>query len=66
MKRLADKIAIVTGAGGGIGGAISRAFAEEGARVACVDVDAATAEETVHRIREIGGVAIVCHSDVIN
>ena len=45
MKRLADKIAIVTGAGGGIGGAISRVFAAEGARVACVDVDAAAAEE---------------------
>lgn len=34
MKRLADKTAIVTGGGGGIGGAISRLLAEEGARVA--------------------------------
>ncbi len=66
MKRLADKIAIVTGAGGGIGGAISRVFAAEGARVACVDVDAAAAEETVHRISEMGAEAIVCHSDVSN
>ncbi len=66
MKRLADKIAIVTGAGGGIGGAISRVFAAQGARVACVDVDAAAAEETVHRISEMGGEAIVCHSDVSN
>ena len=66
MKKLAEKIAIVTGAGGGIGGTISRVFAAEGARVACVDVDAAAAEETVHRISEMGGEAIVCHSDVSN
>jgi NAD(P)-dependent dehydrogenase (short-subunit alcohol dehydrogenase family) len=66
MKKLAEKISIVTGAGGGIGGAISRVFAAEGARVACVDVDAAAAEETVHRISEMGGEAIVCHSDVSN
>jgi len=66
MKKLVDKSAIVTGAGGGIGGAISRLLAEEGARVACVDVDAAAAEETVHRISEMGGEAIVCHSDVSN
>ncbi len=66
VKKLVDKSAIVTGAGGGIGGAISRLLAEEGARVACVDVDAAAAEETVHRISEMGGEAIVCHSDVSN
>ncbi len=66
MKKLVDKSAIVTGAGGGIGGAISRLLAEEGARVACVDMDAAVAEETVHRISELGGEAIVCHNDVSN
>ncbi len=54
----------MTGAGGGIGGAISRLLAEEGARVACVDVDAAAAEETARRISEMGGEAIVCHSDI--
>ena len=36
---LKGKCAIVTGAGAGIGGAIARAFAEAGARVACVDLD---------------------------
>ena len=66
MKKLVDKSAIVTGAGGGIGGAISRLLAAEGARVACVDVDAAAAEKTANRISELGGEAIVCHSDVSN
>src|SRR5207302_2502685 len=36
---LQGKAAIVTGAGGGIGGAIARAFADAGAKVACVDLE---------------------------
>ncbi len=64
MNKLAERTAIVTGAGGGIGGAIARLFAEEGARVACADVDAATAEATAKAIADAGGEAIVCHNDV--
>lgn len=43
---LAGKAAIVTGAGGGIGRAIAVAFAHAGAKVACMDLNRANAEET--------------------
>ncbi len=63
-KKLAGKVAIVTGAGGGIGGAIGKRLAEAGARVACADVDAAAAAATARAITGVGGKAIVCHNDV--
>ncbi len=64
MNKLAERTAVVTGAGGGIGGAIARLFAEEGARVACADVVADAAEATAEAITDAGGEAIVCHNDV--
>ena len=39
MGRLDGKIALVTGAGGGLGSAMSQAFASEGASVVCQDLD---------------------------
>ncbi|MCE9642416.1 MAG: SDR family NAD(P)-dependent oxidoreductase, partial [Betaproteobacteria bacterium] len=42
-KQLAGKIAIVTGAGNGIGAATARRFAQEGAQVVCADLDAESA-----------------------
>jgi NAD(P)-dependent dehydrogenase (short-subunit alcohol dehydrogenase family) len=56
---LKGKAAIVTGAGGGIGSAISIAFAQAGAKVACVDLNLDKAEETA-RLAGEGSVAIKC------
>lgn len=52
---LANKIAIVTGAAGGIGEAAALLFAREGAKVAAVDLDEARLAPVVERIRAAGG-----------
>lgn len=56
--RLDGKVALITGAGSGIGQASALLFASEGARVACVDMVSSAAEETVAMIRAEGGEAI--------
>jgi NAD(P)-dependent dehydrogenase (short-subunit alcohol dehydrogenase family) len=61
---LADKVAIVTGAGNGIGRAISLIFAAAGAAVACVDVDGKAADATARAIAEAGGRSRALHCDV--
>ncbi len=55
--RLKDKVALITGAGGGIGQATAIRFAQEGASVVIVDLDEAGVNETVRRITENGGKA---------
>ena len=55
--RLAGKVAIVTGAGAGIGKAVAVSFASEGAGVVVNDVDDAAANEVVRVIEESGGKA---------
>ncbi|WP_168226769.1 SDR family NAD(P)-dependent oxidoreductase [Rhodoferax sediminis] len=64
MFRLDSRVAIVTGAGGGIGGAIARVFANVGAVVACLDVDADRARSTAADIEAGGGRAIGVACDV--
>jgi NAD(P)-dependent dehydrogenase (short-subunit alcohol dehydrogenase family) len=57
MGRLDGKVAIVTGGGGGIGGATALALATEGSSVLVVDIDGARAEEVAQRIGASGAVA---------
>lgn len=64
MKRLQDKTAIVTGAGHGIGLAISQMFAEEGAQVFLCCIDAAAGEAAAVEIRKAGGAASFILCDV--
>jgi len=60
---LKDRVAVVTGAGSGIGRAIALAMAASGARVAAVDLDEATAKETARLCDKTGGRTIVAQAD---
>ncbi len=64
MTQLAGKVALVSGAGGGIGRAISIAFAEAGAAIACCDIDMAATEETARLVRAAGSRALARHCNV--
>ena len=64
LPRSAGRVAIVTGAGSGIGQATARRLAAEGAKVGCVDLFAETAEATAAEINEAGGTAIGLACDV--
>jgi len=58
------KVAVVTGAGKGIGKTVALAFAQEGARVTIADIDLESARQTVEEIKNGGGEAIASLVDV--
>ena len=62
--KLMDRIAVVTGAGSGIGRASALMFAREGARVAVVDLEEVTAKATAEEIERAGGQALAIRADV--
>jgi 2-keto-3-deoxy-L-fuconate dehydrogenase len=64
MFDLKGKVAVVTGAGSGIGAAIARLFANRGATVAAVDLDAAAVGAIVAEIARAGGAGADYHCDV--
>jgi 3-oxoacyl-[acyl-carrier protein] reductase len=62
--QLGDKTALVFGAGGGLGSAIAKSLAAEGARVVAADIEAATAQATAAAITALGGKAIALAWDI--
>ena len=61
---LQNKVALITGAGSGIGRACALTFAADGARVAVLDYDRESAEETVALVRQAGGEALAIYANV--
>src|SRR6185295_2425894 len=62
--RLANKVALITGAGSGIGRETALLFSREGARVVVVDVKDSAGEAVVEELRSAGGEAVYVHADV--
>jgi NAD(P)-dependent dehydrogenase (short-subunit alcohol dehydrogenase family) len=62
--RLENRVVLVTGAGSGIGRATALRLAQEGARVAVVDWNASTGQETAQRIADLGQEAVFIQADV--
>jgi 3-oxoacyl-[acyl-carrier protein] reductase len=64
MAQLAGKVALVSGAGRGIGQAIAIKLASEGARLVINDLDPQPAEDTIAAVKALGGEAIACVGSV--
>jgi NAD(P)-dependent dehydrogenase (short-subunit alcohol dehydrogenase family) len=64
MDRLKGKVALITGAGMGMGREASLLFAEEGARIVVADIDGVAAQATVELVEKAGGQAVAVTGDV--
>jgi NAD(P)-dependent dehydrogenase (short-subunit alcohol dehydrogenase family) len=64
MGRLDGKVALITGAGTGIGRATAKLFAQEGAKVVVAELNAEAGEQTAQLIVQAGGQAIAVRTDV--
>jgi len=62
--KLENKVALITGAGSGIGKAAAQLFAKEGARIVVADLDRERGEDTAMKIRADGGQSIFVETDV--
>jgi 3-oxoacyl-[acyl-carrier protein] reductase len=61
---IAGRVALVHGAGGGIGGAVARVLAAEGVRLAVADIRGEAADATARQIRDLGGKAVALEWDL--
>jgi meso-butanediol dehydrogenase / (S,S)-butanediol dehydrogenase / diacetyl reductase len=64
MSQLQNKVALITGAGSGMGRATATVFAREGAKVVVVDINESAAKETAAKVTATGGEAIFVTADV--
>jgi dihydroanticapsin dehydrogenase len=64
MTRLTGKVAVITGAGSGIGRATAELFAEEGSAVVIAERDQASGRDAAEQIQRQGGQAVFVHTDV--
>ena len=62
--RLADKVALITGAASGIGKETAILFAQEGAKIVVVDLNVSDGEKTMSEVKSAGGDAIYVKADV--
>lgn len=66
MSLLSNKIALITGAGGGIGRGIARRFAREGASVVIAEIDETSGTEVAAEVEALGGKALFIPTDVLH